>query len=281
LTYTILPQGLERLPIQIVIAEGNGAMRLIEELEREGRFLFRWRSFLPLLIIPVALVALADGAKIETLWGSTSDDLWTYACMFISTLGLAIRWMTIGFIPPGTSGRNTLVQRAHVLNTTGMYSVVRNPLYLGNFIVIVGLALATRSWWFVLVVSLAYWLYIERIIATEEQFLTKKFGAEYEEWAQRVPAFVPRFSLWRSPAQSFSLRTLLRREYSGLLTLAASYLALELVFDLAIKRKGFVLWLHEDRIGILLFVLSIIFFALLRTLKKRTAILRVKKIHEA
>jgi protein-S-isoprenylcysteine O-methyltransferase Ste14 len=254
-------------------------MRLIEELEREGRFLFRWRSFLPLVFVPLALVALADGQRLETFWGSTFDALWTYACVLVSVSGLAIRWVTIGFIPPGTSGRNTQAQRANVLNTTGMYSVVRNPLYLGNLIVILGIALATRSWWFVLVVSLAYWLYIERIIATEEQFLAEKFGVAYEKWAQRVPAFVPKFSLWRSPAQSFSLRTLLRREYSGLLTVATSYLALELVFDLAIKRKAFVFWLHEDRVGISLFALSLMLFALLRSLKKHTEILRTKKRH--
>lgn len=256
-------------------------MRLIEEFEREGRFLFRWRGFLPLVIVPFALVALRDDSKIETLWGHNADHLWAYACMSLSFIGLAIRWITVGFVSPGTSGRNTRAQRAHVLNTTGAYSVVRNPLYLGNFIVILGLALSTKAPWFILLVSLAYWLYIERIIATEEQFLAKKFGAAYEEWARKVPAFVPKLSLWRPAAQSFSLRTVLRREYSGVLAVAASYLALELVLDLVIRRQHFMAWQHEDRAWIWLFALSAMVFVVLRTLKRHTAILDVADEHGA
>jgi protein-S-isoprenylcysteine O-methyltransferase Ste14 len=248
-------------------------MRLIEELEREGRFLFRWRSFLPLVMVPFALLALKDGSRIETLLGEHADHLWAYACMLLSFIGLAIRWITVGFVSPGTSGRNTQAQRAHALNTTGAYSVVRNPLYLGNFVVILGLALSTKAWWFVLLASFAYWLYIERIIATEEQFLAQKFGATYEEWARRVPAFIPRFSLWCPPAQSFSLRTVLRREYAGVLAVAASYLALELVLDLVIKGRDFMVWQREDRVWIWVFALSLILFTVLRTLKRRTTIL--------
>ncbi len=256
-------------------------MRLIEEFEREGRFLFRWRSYLPLVILPFALLALEDGSRIKTLWGETADHAWAYACMSLSFIGLAIRWITVGFVSPGTSGRNTQAQRAHVLNTTGAYSVVRNPLYLGNFVVILGLALSTKAWWFVLLASFAYWLYIERIIATEEQFLSKKFGAAYDEWARRVPAFIPTFSLWCPPAQPFCLRTVLRREYSGVLAVAASYLALELVLDLAIRRESFMHWQREDRVWIWMFALSLILFAILRALKRRTAILDVADEHGA
>ncbi|MGC9453013.1 MAG: methyltransferase family protein, partial [Oceanipulchritudo sp.] len=51
----------------------------------------------------------------------------------------------------GTSGRNTKQQVAYSLNTTGFYSVVRNPLYLGNFFMYLGIALFTHHWWLVLV----------------------------------------------------------------------------------------------------------------------------------
>ena len=60
----------------------------------------------------------------------------------------------MGFAPRGTSGRNTLGQVAEVLNTSGMYSVVRNPLYLGNFVIWLGLALFIKVWWCILIVVL-------------------------------------------------------------------------------------------------------------------------------
>ena len=91
-------------------------------------------------------------------------------------MDLAIRWVTIAFVPGGTSGRNTLGQRADQLNTSGMYSMVRNPLYVGNFVAILGVLICVKVWWLVAMFALLYWLYIERVIAVEEAFLEQKFG---------------------------------------------------------------------------------------------------------
>lgn len=250
-------------------------MRMVEQLEREGAFLFRWRSFMPLAILPAAVPALYEGTRLDLLWGHALDDLWVFVCMLLSFVGLAIRWATVGFVPAGTSGRNTHAQRADVLNTTGMYSIVRNPLYLGNFIAIAGLALSTKSWWFVLLVSFAYWLYIERIIATEERFLMDKFGAAHTDWARNTPVFVPRLSLWRSPIEPYSVRTVLRREYGGVLAVAVSFLVLEAIADLVIEGEPLAIWLYEDRVWVWLFVVSSLVFLALRGIKKHTDLLRV------
>ncbi len=58
-------------------------------------------------------------------------------------------------------------------------------------------------------------IYLERIIATEEEFLAGKFGDAYRDWATEVPAFFPRLTGWRAPELPFSFRNVLRREYSG------------------------------------------------------------------
>ncbi len=246
-------------------------MRLSEQLEREGGFLFRRRSFLPLVIIPAALPALYDATGFEALWEQTLEDLWIYACMLLSVVGLASRWGTVGLVAPETSGRNTRSQLADALNTAGMHSIVRNPLYLGNFVAILGLAVSTKSWWFVLLVCLAYWLYIERIIAAEERFLAEKFGARYDEWARKTPAFISNFSCWCRPTKAFSLRTVLRREYDGILAVAVSYLGLEVVADLAIEGEPLSSRLAEDRVWVWFFLTSSVVFLGLRALKNHTA----------
>ena len=56
-----------------------------------------------------------------------------YSGIIISFLGEAIRIFTVAYTPAGTSGRNTKQQLADTLNTTGIYSLLRHPLYLGNF----------------------------------------------------------------------------------------------------------------------------------------------------
>jgi len=109
-------------------------MALREDLEKQGNWLFRYRSYLPLLAIPLFLVALRNSEQLERIFGRSVEMIWGVVSVGISFLGLFIRCLVAGYAPRGTSGRNTKSQVAEVLNTTGMYSIVRNPLYLGNFL---------------------------------------------------------------------------------------------------------------------------------------------------
>jgi protein-S-isoprenylcysteine O-methyltransferase Ste14 len=78
-------------------------------------------------------------------------------------------------------------------------------------------------------VTLVFWLYYERIMFAEEEFLRRSFGPVYEEWAARTPAFLPDLARWTSPALPFCWRTVLKREYSSMFAIFASFVACELV----------------------------------------------------
>jgi hypothetical protein len=65
----------------------------------------------------------------------------------------------------------------------------------------------------------------------EEAFLRSQFGDVYDEWAKRVPAFVPAFHLWQSPTGKFDLRRVLRRERSGFLGLVATFALFDAYVD--------------------------------------------------
>src|SRR5262245_10107591 len=120
-------------------------MPLLEEFESSGSLLFRWRSYLPL--VPAVLIFFGL-AHFDYPFGShLLDEIWELICLAVSFLGLAIRALTIGSAASRTSGRNTTEQVADRLNTTGMYSIVRHPLYLGNFFIVLGVVIFYRVWW--------------------------------------------------------------------------------------------------------------------------------------
>jgi protein-S-isoprenylcysteine O-methyltransferase Ste14 len=210
-------------------------MALREEMEKSGMWLFRWRSYLPLAVLALSLIAFHEFKyPFDSEW---IDRVWEIFCLAVSVSGVILRMVTIGHVPRKTSGRNTKGQVADELNTTGMYSVVRNPLYLGNFIIWFGLSLFVRVWWLSLIVTLIFWLYYERIIFAEEEYLRNKFGRQYLDWAEKTPVFIPRFSQWRSSSYSFSLRTALKEEYSGFFAIIVIFTLMEIGGDYIILGK--------------------------------------------
>ena len=129
-------------------------MALIEELEKSGNWLFRWRSFLPLILFAAAFPVVLLGWHTDPAF---AELRWWLPCLLVSLLGQTIRAITIGYTPRGTSGRNTSEgQVAESLNTRGIYGTVRHPLYVGNFFMWMGIVLFTGSWWFSLAVVLLF-----------------------------------------------------------------------------------------------------------------------------
>lgn len=246
-------------------------MTLRDEIEKQGDFLFRWRSYLPILMLPLFILGLRQSQGIERFLGGKAQLTWEVVCLLISLLGLFVRCLVAGYVPRGTSGRNTKGQLAEVLNTTGVYSIVRNPLYLGNFIIVLGVLLFTQAWWLVLIGTFGFLWYYERIIFCEEEFLRKKFGNTFVEWANKTPLCIPKFSNWQAPSLPFSYKTMLRREYSGFFGIVSAYFFLGILADLFSKGKV------EIKLGwIIFYLVGLATYVTLRTLKKKTKLLDVQ-----
>jgi protein-S-isoprenylcysteine O-methyltransferase Ste14 len=247
-------------------------MALIEEFEKTGNWLFKGRSFFPLSLY--VFMAAIIGFQLDHFF-QTFDLVSAVACIAISLFGQLIRALTIGHTLRGTSGRNTKDgQIAEVLNTKGMYSLVRHPLYLGNYFMWLGIMVYVGNVWFVAVCSLIYWLYYERIMFAEEAFLRSKFGQAYLDWSVDVPSFWPRNLRWTAPDAEFSLRNVLKREYNGFF---AIFLSLAVISASKHAVRGAVAW-----VDILvpfwqytLLVTFIVFFTL-RSLKRYSRVLHVE-----
>jgi protein-S-isoprenylcysteine O-methyltransferase Ste14 len=84
------------------------------------------------------------------------------------------------------------VIKGHELVTQGPYAIVRNPIYLGMFGLIVGTGFAYSRWWTLLAAVIVFLLGNRIRIRAEETLLRETFGSQFDDYARRVPAFFPR-----------------------------------------------------------------------------------------
>lgn len=242
-------------------------MDMSQQFTSISPFFFKWRGYLFLFLIPVILLSFSGFAF--PLDSHMFDQFWEIGCFLISLLGLSVRGFTVGSVPPGTSGRGTRKRRAKVLNTTGMYSIVRHPLYLGNYLIALGIFLFPRTWFLPIIGSLAFILHYERVIFSEEEYLKDKFGEHFQIWAEKVPMIIPRFRNYQIPSLRFSWKVVLRRESYGLFGIITGFFFLDIVGDSIVYKR-----ITFDPLWGPLFVIGLLFFLAIQILKKKTKVLK-------
>lgn len=157
--------------------------------------LYRWRVRSALLFL-AAVLALARPTPARMAAGGA-----------FGLLGLGIRAWASGHI-----------RKEKTLAVTGPYRYSRNPLYLGNFILGLGIALATNSLW-AMGVFLGYFaLFYPSIIIEERERMRRLFPSEYESYRRHVPLFFPTLSPARPKGEGRWSFALYRRngEYRAL-----------------------------------------------------------------
>jgi protein-S-isoprenylcysteine O-methyltransferase Ste14 len=184
--------------------ERNVGTKLVEL----GNFSFKYRGYM----LPVAVILLVipsphffDDPAVAGLIG-----------FLVAVVGQAARVCTIGLAYIIRGGKDHKVY-AEELVTSGLYSHVRNPMYVGNFFLVIGLAIASNSWVFALVgVPLSLGMH-KAIVAAEENFLRNKFGAQFDAYSASVPRWVPRLrGLARTVSgMHFEWRRVVEKEYAA------------------------------------------------------------------
>lgn len=260
-------------------------MRLVDNFKKDGEFLFRYRSYLPLILVPFFILTLftfgsplyhiniSVGGGLLINYDVGYNNALIIIALLVGLIGQGIRILVAGFVPKDTSGRNTKEQKASRLNTKGLYSICRNPLYLGNFFMMLSPIVLVGNWLFILFFILAFWLYYERIIYSEEAFLSEKFDDEYIQWCQKTPCFIPSFKNYEKSDMEFSFKSMLKREYHSLFGLASSlfvihYLIIIIVFKLDVLMPSYIISAF--------FLVCLIIYLICLIISKKTNILFVE-----
>lgn len=222
-----------------------------------GNFLFRYRNAL----FPLAFgLVFLPGPR---LFADPPGVLLLGAA--VALLGQALRAATIGLKYVIRGGRERCVY-AEDLVTEGLYAHTRNPMYVGNLLILAGIAVASNSWACVIVAVPLFAFFYACIVAAEEDFLRGRFGPAFEAYARDVPRWGIRSSglIQMIRSTRFSWRRVLVKEYgtpfawiSGLCALglirgaaAESSLAAVLVAILVLAGVswGIARWLKKARI---------------------------------
>jgi protein-S-isoprenylcysteine O-methyltransferase Ste14 len=193
-------------------------------LSRHEKWLLRSRRYVPLLMFPLMGIAL-----IRFQWPLGSFEfhqVWEMYCLALSFLGLGIRAVA------GNALREKLQRQAGrnlgaSLNTSGMYSIVRHPRYLGDFFIGLGVVLVPFAWWLPLVYSVAFYVYYTRVMNVDEKLMRAKAGNHFDRWAAVTPACLPQIRKWRPSEYPFSFRSFLQREHKGILLIIALHASIE------------------------------------------------------
>jgi len=227
-----------------------------------GNYIFKYRN----IIFPLFFVLLVFGTR--PALGSETFEKWRYAAgIAVALSGQTVRALTIGLAYIIRGGRHRKVY-AETLVKDGIFAHCRNPLYLGNILIVIGLGIAAHSIPFYFIgIPFFIFMYMA-IIRAEEHFLADKFGEEYSEYCKNVNRLVPNLSgLGKTMASmSFNWPRLIVKEYG------TTYTWIICMFLLVIKNqyirygnevdKQIVLYL------ILIFIFVTVLYAVARYLKK-------------
>lgn len=143
-----------------------------------GEKLFQWRDFTPIPLILLMLFAAEPGARSATFG------------LILIMAGELFRVYSVAFIGSVSRTRGTGTTGGDLI-TRGPFRYVRNPLYVGNFLITFGVAVFSGVIWLVLLAALAFAFQYYCIVKFEERLLVQKFGRAYEEYRETVPAWIP------------------------------------------------------------------------------------------
>jgi protein-S-isoprenylcysteine O-methyltransferase Ste14 len=134
----------------------------------------------------------------------------------VTITGQLIRIITIGLVYIIRGGKDRRVY-AEDLVTTGIFSHCRNPLYVGNILILVGLGIASNSLLFMVVFTPLFLFFWQAIVLAEENYLRNKFGEQYNDYCKRVNRWLINFNGIGKTLRSmhFKWKRVIIREYNA------------------------------------------------------------------
>jgi protein-S-isoprenylcysteine O-methyltransferase Ste14 len=125
------------------------------------------------------------------------------------------------------------IRKAKKLAVSGPYAYTRNPLYVGSMIIGLGFTVASGVWWLAILFAVLFLGIYLPVMRVEIGDMRRIFGAEFDEYEQNVPLFLPRLTKWKDSGDKFDFQLYLQyREYRAAIgaAIVVAILAAKAVF---------------------------------------------------
>ena len=153
-----------------------------------GNLFFRYRNTL----FPVIFALTVLLFRPRVILNPALSRLLIVCGAVIAVVGEFVRLVTIGYEYIERGGKEGKVYASRLVQG-GIYAHTRNPMYLGNLMIAIGMSMFTGApAAYMLLIPVFLYIY-QAITATEEGFLRNRFGQEYEAYCSSVPRFAPSF----------------------------------------------------------------------------------------
>ena len=149
-----------------------------------GNFFFKYRNIV-FIFLYLALFIPSPELFTSEVFGENYYWLPILLGLVITVLGQLIRGATIGLAYIVRGGKDKKVYADHLV-TEGIFNHCRNPLYVGNVLMLVGVGILSNSLLYVVVFIPLFLFIYQAIILAEENFLRKKFGQSFNDYCARV-----------------------------------------------------------------------------------------------
>lgn len=219
-----------------------------------GNWFFHYRN----IIFPVFYAALfIPSSRIFS-----SAEIALVSGLLLIGIGILVRTTTIGLVYIIRGGVKRMIH-ADTLVTDGIYKICRNPMYLGNILLIIGFGILANSLLFCLIFTPLFIIIYFFIIRAEEDYLARKFGSLYVEYKSQTNVIIPRLKNIKSAFEGkrFNWKKVLNKEHNSLFIYFSGIC---------------ILLLYHNYSGIGIFIIAqtilTIFYITIKTLKIRNII---------
>ncbi len=188
--------------------------------------LFTYRGYTPIPFL-IAMVLGAAPTPVSLAAGFA-----------LAAAGEALRFWGVSIA--GSETRTTGSVGGSRLVVAGPFAFVRNPLYVGNIMLYCGIGIMSNAWmpWLLLIAFVYFVFQYTMIVSSEEEYLARTFGAQYDEYRRNVPRFIPRPVGWKSGMQAGQEAEFARALRSERRTLQAFGIITVLLIVIGVVRGG-------------------------------------------